>query len=233
MPSQSFRIAAFSARGARPSAPAAWHSPARVYRRCNRGWALGAFLCCSGVSLAASPPARAAQDTEQVFMVLPPLPTTPTGRSGFSFDLRLGAGAAAAQFTEGERNVAEFSALTIGGALRFGWFLNPHVFMGAELASSWHTGVGRLTVQAPDYFIGDGPPSEATFVAVAPFGMFVEVYPWEREGFFVGVAAGVGGLSLPSFSDADDGPLMAGYSLELGYELSRTTKVGPAPFVRY
>ena len=166
-------------------------------------------------------------------MVLPPLPTSPTGRSGFSFDLRLGAGAAAAQFTQGERDVTAFSALTIGGAFRFGWFLNPHVFMGAEFASSWHTGVGRLTVQAPDYFLGDRLPSEATYVVVAPFGMFVEVYPWEREGFFVGVAAGVGGLSLPSFSDADDGPLMAGYSLELGYELSRTTKVGPALFARH
>jgi hypothetical protein len=204
-----------------------------VCLRGDRGWALRAGVCCFGAALALAAPARAEAEEGQVFMVLPPAPAAPSERSGFSFDLRLGAGAATAQFTEGDRDVAAFPALAIGGALRFGWFLDRHVLVGAEVASSWHTGVGHLTVQDLDYFNGDALPSDATYTAVAPLGVFIEVYPWERQGFFISVAGGVGGLALPSFSDTDAGPLMAGYSLELGYELSRETKVGPAPFIRY
>ena len=115
--------------------------------------------------------------------------------------------------------------------MRFGAFVNPYLLLGAELAFSWGSGVGDLRVRDPAFFSG-GYPSGATYGNVAPFGAFVEMYPWQSEGLFFGAAAGVGFMGLPSFGDAEGG-VMARYALELGYELGRTGKRGLAVYVHY
>jgi hypothetical protein len=153
-------------------------------------------------------------------------------RSGFSFDLRVVGGGASAEFTENDRRVADFEALALGGSARFGWFLGPHVLIGAELTSSWHAGVGTLTVHDPSYF-NRGVPSAAEFTVIAPLGVFAEVYPWRDSGWFLAVAGGVGFMDLPSFAPGDSNVYMSGYSLDAGYEFSGRAKRGPALFVRY
>jgi hypothetical protein len=153
-------------------------------------------------------------------------------RSGFSFDLRLGAGAARVAYDDTGRPVADFDAFALGGAMRFGGFLNPHVVVGAELAASWGLGVGELRVRDPSFFGLDGPPTSAAYGSFSPLGVFVEVYPWQSEGFFFGAAGGVGFMGLPRFGDAEGG-VMARYALELGYELGRTGKKGPAVYLRH
>jgi hypothetical protein len=153
-------------------------------------------------------------------------------RDGFSFDLRLAAGGATVAFTESDHPVADFEALAIGGSARFGWFLGPHVLMGAELGSSWHSGVGALRVKDPAYF-DSGVPSGATYSVIMPLGVFVEVYPWVDAGWFLALSGAVGFIDLPSFSDGNSHVLTSGYSLDIGYELSGGAKRGPAVFTRY
>jgi len=155
-----------------------------------------------------------------------------TERSGFTFDMRLCVGAASAEFTESDYPVADFDAVTIGGALRFAWFLGPHVLLGAELAGGWHGGVGKLSIHDPSYFTGKRLPDEANYGVLTPLGVFVEVYPLPGEGVYASLGGAIGFIDLPRFSHGGGG-LLSGYSLELGYELSRAAKVGPAPFVRY
>jgi hypothetical protein len=157
----------------------------------------------------------------------------PAPRDGFSFDLRLAAGGATAHFTESDRPVADFEALAVAGSARFGWFLSPHVLLGAELSSSWHSGLGTLGVQDPAYFYPDGVPSAASYTVVAPVGVFVEVYPWLHSGWFFSVAGGVGFIDLPSFSNGNSNVYTSGFSLDAGYELSGSGKNGPAVFARF
>lgn len=158
-------------------------------------------------------------------------PTAPA-RDGFSFDLRLAAGGATAAFTESDYPVADFEALAISGSARFGGFLGPHVLMGAELGSSWHSGVGALRVKDPPYF-NSGLPNEATYSVIMPLGVFVEVYPWVDAGWFLAVSGAVGFIDLPSFSEGNSDVLTSGYSFDIGYELSGNAKRGPAVFARY
>jgi hypothetical protein len=153
-------------------------------------------------------------------------------RGGFSFDLRLAAGGATAAFTESDYPVADFEALAIGGSARFGWFLGPHVLMGAELGSSWHSSVGALRVKDTSYF-DSGVPSGASYSIIVPLGVFVEAYPWVDAGWFLALSGAVGFIDLPSFSDGNSHVLTSGYSLDIGYELSGSAKRGPAVFARY
>jgi hypothetical protein len=153
-------------------------------------------------------------------------------RSGFSFDVRLGAGLASVAYDDGGRSVADFDAFALGGAIRFGGFINPHVVIGAELAASWGMALGEPRVRGAFFFDGGGQPTTATYGSFSPLGFFVEVYPWQSEGLFFGVAAGVGFMGLPRFGDADAG-VMARYALEVGYELGRTGKRGPAVYLRH
>jgi hypothetical protein len=180
--------------------------------------------------LGAATPARADEGATSMY-VGAPRPSEMTERSGFTFDMRLCVGAASAEFTESDYAVADFDAVTIGGALRFAWFLSQHVLLGAELAGGWHGGVGQLRIHDPSYFVSKGLPDEASYGVLAPLGVFVEVYPLPGEGLYASIGGGIGFIDLPRFSDG--GGLLSGYSLELGYELSRAAKVGPAPFVRY
>jgi hypothetical protein len=153
-------------------------------------------------------------------------------RSGFSFDLRLGAGVASVTYDEDDRPVADFGAAALGAAMRFGGFLDPHLVIGAEVAFDGGVGVGSMRVRTPAFFADGHYPTRATYGSFSPFGVFVEIYPWESEGVFFGGAAGVGILQLPSFDDSRGG-VMARYALELGYELGRTGKRGPAVYLRY
>ena len=203
---------------------AAWYAAARVWSACDSApFRYGALLCAA--LLGSTPAARAT-------VVEAPSEAPMTERSGFSFDLRLTAGPARAEFTESDYPVASFEALTVGAAARLGWFIGPHVLLGAELAGSWHGGVGRLHVQDPSYFSGNGIPTEASYAVAAPLGVFVEVYPMSDQGLFLSVSGGIGVMSLPRFA-GDEGALLSGYSLELGYELSGAAKIGLAPFFRY
>jgi len=213
---------------------AGWHAAARVWSACDsapfrygrRLWAglLWAGLLSAGL-LGVASPARAEASGEATSEVM-------TERSGFSFDVRLTTGPARAEFTESDYPVATFEALAIGGAARLGWFLGQHVLLGAELAGSWHGGVGSLRIHDPSYFSGRELPTQASYSVVAPLGVFVELYPLANEGWFLGVSGGIGGMGLPSFA-GDSGALLSGYSLETGYELSGSAKIGFAPFLRY
>jgi hypothetical protein len=174
-----------------------------------------------GVSVASTPPSTNDSDNDGRGQ-----------RSGFSCDLRLGAGLAGVVYDEDDRAIADFEAFVLGGAMRFGGFLNPHVVIGAELVLSGGLGIGELRVRDPTFFSRDGYPTGATFGSFSPFGAFVEVYPWESEGLFFGAAGGVGFMGLPRFGDASGG-VMARYALELGYELGRTGKDGPAVYLRH
>jgi hypothetical protein len=157
----------------------------------------------------------------------------PGERSGFSFDLRLGAGLASVSYDEDERPIADFDAVALGGAMRLGGFLDPHVVVGAELALLWGSSVGDVQVRDPSFFGVDERPGSPAYGSVSPLGLFVEVYPWESEGFFFGAAAGIGFVQLPRFGDETQGGVMARYALELGYELGRTGKHGPALYLRH
>jgi hypothetical protein len=153
-------------------------------------------------------------------------------RSGFSFDLRLGAGLATVAYDDSDYPVADFEAVALGAGMHIGGFIGPHVLIGAELALSWGAGVGTLRVHDPSFFSTQGYPTSATYGSFSPLGAFVEVYPWESEGIFVGAAAGVGLMDLPNFGPREGG-VMARYAFELGYELGRTGKKGAALYLRY
>jgi hypothetical protein len=191
-----------------------------VWCSSHSAWARLAQACCTLLALWPSA-ARATNDAPAEH-----------GRDGFSFDVRLAAGGATAAFTESDRPVADFAAVALGGSARFGWFWGPHVLLGAELSSSWHSGVGTLRVQDAPYFY-EGVPSEASYSVVAPLGVFVEVYPWAHSGWFFALSGAVGFIDLPSFSDGDSNVLTSGFSLDVGYELSGSAKRGPAVFARY
>jgi hypothetical protein len=193
---------------------------AGLWCRSHSPWAWWAHGCCT---LLAFWPGTAAAASDA--------PAEPA-RDGFSFDLRLAAGGATAEFTESDYPVADFEALAISGSARFGWFLGPHVLMGAELGSSWHSGVGALRAKDPLYF-DSAVVSGATYSVVMPLGVFVEVYPWVDAGWFLALSGSVGFIDLPSFSEGDSHVLTSGYSLDIGYELSGSAKRGPAVFARY
>jgi hypothetical protein len=205
-------------------------STPRIHRCCA---AERAGLWCAGHS----PWVRLAQGCCTLFALWPSAAIAaedaPAQRGGFSFDLRLAAGGATAAFTESDRPVADFETLAVGGSARFGWFLGPHVLLGAEFSSSWHSAVGALRVQDRPYFYPDGVPSAASYSVVAPLGVFVELYPWLSSGWFFSVAGGVGVIDLPRFSNGDSNVYTSGYSFETGYELSGSVKQGPAVFARY
>lgn len=207
-------------RSASRSHDSAWLDRAGVWCRSHSPWARLARACCAWLALW---PCTALATSDA---------PVEHERDGFSFDLRVAAGGATAAFTESDRPVADFEALALGGSARFGWFCGPHVLVGAELSSSWHSGVGSLRVQDRPYF-DEGVPSEASYSVVAPLGVFVEVYPWLDSGWFLALSGGVGFIDLPSFSDGDSNVLTSGFSLDVGYELSGSAKRGPAVFARY
>lgn len=154
------------------------------------------------------------------------------GREGWTFDIRLGAGVASNAYDENDVPVADFESLVVGGALRLGGFIGPHVLLGAELAVNWGAVVGDLRVRDPSYF-SDGYPRGSTYGYFAPLGVFLELYPWQNEGWFVSAFGGVGVMQLPSFSFTANSAVMARYGFDLGYELSRTGKAGPALYLRF
>ena len=153
------------------------------------------------------------------------------GREGWTYDFRLGAGVATLRYEESDYEVADFEAFVIGGALRLGGFIGPHVVLGAELAATWGTRVGALRARDRSWFYDDYPHS-SSYGYFSPLGVFIELYPWTSRGWFVSASAGVGLMELPQFSPAADGGLMSRYAFELGYELSRSGKQGPALYLR-
>lgn len=191
------------------------------FRDTPRRWL--ALLCCFGALWFHARPAHAqAEESASV-----------DGRSGFTFDLGLSAGGASAGFTESDYPVADFEALSLGVDARFGWFIGHHVLLGAELAFSWHAALSPLRVdETRGYFSNGSVPTQASYEVIAPVGAFVALYPLEGEGVFFGASAAVGLLGLPQFAYGDTG-FMSGYSFEVGYELSRSAKRGPALFLRY
>lgn len=201
---------------------------AQVWQRRHSPWVLLAHGCV--LLLAALPASALAQDDTP--LVQRGAERLPAQRDGFTFDLRLAPGAASANFTESDRAIADFEAFALGASARFGWFVGPHVLLGAELSSSWHAGVGSLRVRDAEYFRGR-QPGEAHYTVVAPLGGFVELYPWRDAGWFLALGGGVGIIDLPGFSDGNKMVLTSGYSLDLGYELSPSFKQGPAAFLRY
>jgi hypothetical protein len=205
-----------------------------VLPACDTSLRIACWLGAVGLALTAffaATPAHADERASSLY-VAAPRPSEMTERSGFSFDVRLCVGAARAEFTESDYPVADFDAVAVGGALRFGWFFGQHVLLGAELSGGWRGGVGTLSIHDPGYFSGKRLPDEASYGMLVPLGVFVEVYPMPGEGVYASLAGGVGFLDLPRFSHGGGG-LLSGFSLELGYELSRAAKVGPAPFLRY
>lgn len=153
------------------------------------------------------------------------------GRAGWTYDFRLGAGVATVRYEERDEVVADFEAFVLGGGLRIGGFIGPHVVLGAELAATWGTRVGTLRRRYQNWFYDDYPRS-SSYGYFSPLGVFIELYPWTSQGWFVSASAGVGLMQLPQFSPAADGGLMSRYALELGYELSRSGKEGPALYLR-
>jgi hypothetical protein len=155
------------------------------------------------------------------------------GREGWTYDVRLGAGVATVSYDEQNYHVADFEAFVIGGALRLGGFIGPHFVLGAELAATWGAGVGTLRTPTPDrtWFYDDYPRS-STYGYFAPLGVFMELYPWTSQGWFVSASAGVGLMQLPQFAPDADGGLMSRYAVELGYELSHGGKQGAAVYLR-
>ena len=153
-------------------------------------------------------------------------------RDGFTFDLRLGTGYARTRFDERDSLIADCEALAIAGGARFGWFIGPHVLLGAELAGSWQSCASAVRVRDESYFTSKPRPEGASYGHFAPLGIFIEFYPWVREGWYASLSSGVGGGGMPDFAEGD-AVFMAGYAIELGYELSGAAKVGPAPFLRY
>lgn len=205
------------------SATSLRYPTARVSRFSNTAQRWLALLCCLGVLSSRAGVAHAqAEESASV-----------DERSGFTFDLALSAGAARAEFSESDYPVADFDALSLGVDARWGWFVGQHVLLGAEMAVSWHTAAGAIRVDGTrGYFSNGAEPTQASYGVIAPLGVFVAVYPLPGEGLFFGASGAVGFLGLPAFAEADTG-LMSGYSFELGYELSRTAKRGPAFFLRY
>lgn len=154
------------------------------------------------------------------------------GREGWTFDIRLGAGLASNTFDESDIPIADFEAFVVAGALRLGGFLGPHVLLGGELAVSWGGRVGELRVRDPNYF-AEGYPRGSSYGYFAPLGVFVELYPWRNEGVFVSASGGIGVTQLPRFSPANFEAFMARYAFEVGYELSRSGKLGPAVYLHF
>jgi hypothetical protein len=193
-----------------------------------------ALLCCFGAFWFHASVAQAQQaESASVAQAQQAESASVDGRSGFTFDLALSAGGASAEFTESDYPVADFEALSLGVDARWGWFIGHHVLLGAELALSWHAAVNPLRVDdRRGYFSNGSVPAQASYEVVAPLGAFVALYPVAGEGLFFGASAGVGLLGLPQFAAGDTG-FMSGYSFELGYELSRSAKRGPALFLRY
>jgi hypothetical protein len=153
-------------------------------------------------------------------------------REGWSFDIRLGAGVATATYDESDRPLAHFEAFVVGGALRLGGFIGPHVLIGPELAVTWGGGVGEPRIHLPNE-ISQGYPRGSTYGYFAPLGAFIELYPWAREGVFVSASGGVGLMELPDFGPGDYMAFMARYAFELGYELSESGKEGPAVYLHF
>lgn len=153
------------------------------------------------------------------------------GREGWTFDIRLGAGLATNTQYERDSRIADFEAFVVGGALRLGGFVSPRVALGGELAVAWGSRVGEARLRDPryasEYSIAD------THGYLAPLGAFIEVYPWTREGVFLSASGGVGLVRLPTTSLGDYMAFMSRFAFELGYELSRSGKHGPAVYLHF
>jgi hypothetical protein len=157
------------------------------------------------------------------------------GREGWTFDFRLGAGAATNTYDESDRPVADFGAFVLGGGLRLGGFIGPQLLLGFELDVLWGSGVGELSVRNPGFFSDnyDGYPRGDSYGYFSPLGIFVEFYPVKAEGFFMNVSGGIGIVELPDIGPGDYEAFMSRYAFELGYELSRTRKEGPALYLHF
>lgn len=152
-------------------------------------------------------------------------------REGWTYDLSLGAGVATARYDERDDPVASFEAFVLGGSLRLGGFIGPHVLLGAELAVGWGAGVGTLRVHDRTWF-NDDYPRGSSYGYFSPLGVFIALYPWTSAGWFLSASAGVGLMQLPQFAPSAEGGLMSRYAFELGYELSGSGKEGPALYLR-
>lgn len=155
----------------------------------------------------------------------------PASRRGESFDVRSSVGGAAAEYSQRSFRMAELEAVSVSASLRWGGFLDPHFLFGYELLVGRHTDVGTPTIH-PTYARELSPRPHEGYTIVSPFGAFIEVYPIDDAGLYLGASASVGLLSLPELAD-DDGALMAGYAAEIGYDTSASGKRGLGLFLRY
>lgn len=155
----------------------------------------------------------------------------PAARRGESFAVRLSAGGAAADYAQHSSERAELKAVSVAASFRWGGFIDPHFLFGYELLIGRHTDAGTPTVH-PAYESEFQPRPHEGYTIVSPLGAFIEIYPIDNAGLYLGASASAGLLSLPDFAD-EDGALMAGYAAELGYDMSASGKQGLGLFLRY
>lgn len=147
------------------------------------------------------------------------------GRRGLTGDLRISVGLASVSYDQSKAPIADFEAAVFAGGLRFGSFVSRHLALGTELSAARGAIVGPLRVRDPDAFDAE-PLSNVIYGYVAPLGVFIELYPRRRSGFFLSGSSGVGMMKLPTFAPAAEGGTMARYAFELGHEGFRDGKGG-------
>jgi hypothetical protein len=191
------------------------HTLAGRWRLCSGG-ALLAVLTLAAASHARPPdPAPAASPDAEPPSAVDDRAT----RSGYVRDLALLVGGGYARVREDFHGEVEplANAGSFGGdlAYRLGGFTSSHLLISNEILLGLR---GTTTPRFEDPTVSH--PTEASkLVVVLPLRPSFTYYPSADSGFFFTLAAGVGVVRLPSFAGGKPG-WAAGYSLEMGYELS-------------
>ena len=132
--------------------------------------------------------------------------------------------------------VVDQHAAIFGLGLRAGFPIGSHVQLGGTASVARYSQVGELEVQDAETFADQYWLRETSYTLWSPAGVFLDVYPITDNGFFFGLTGSLGWMpansNLPP-NTIDEGLIMAGYALEVGYELDRTSKHGPGLLLRF
>lgn len=189
--------------------------------------ALGVLAC--GLSLASS--AAAGEGAE---------PTA--GTSPAVLEVRLLGGGAALELLHTDQSVyrsvpvVDYGALGGGLGLRLGMDLGSHAQLGWMGSISRYGRTTGFDVHDREAFTDELFQFDDSPDLWTPLGAYLELYPVPELGAFLGVGAGLGfvpPVARPRPGTFDATMYVAGFSLEAGYETSRSERHALGVFLRY
>jgi hypothetical protein len=194
-----------------------------------------------GASLLLSSPARAEslEMDEKAYLEdeKPPEPVKSVRPSLYEASLVVDIGAhfgvGRAALTEDDFPRADLTLGVFDGKLGVGTFVNRHVKLGYELTLGDRQVIGDVEAANTPGLASGRATIEGGAWYLLPLGAYLELYPTQHLGLFLGLHAGAGTFFAPEYMSQGNIHLAGSAAIELGYDLPLSDQSRGAVVLRY